>query len=70
MKDKIVDIINDDNILVLTVEQASKILQLGKSTTYEIVNNPDCPFVVHHLGKSIRIEKSSLLESLKVPITV
>lgn len=70
MEDKISDIINDDNILVLTVEQTSKILQLGKSTTYEIVNNPNCPFIVHHLGKSIRVEKKSLLESLRTPITV
>lgn len=70
MEDRIVDIINNDNILVLTVEQTSQILQLGKSSTYEIVNKPDCPFVVHRLGKSIRIEKESLLRSLKTPIVV
>lgn len=70
MEKNIIDIINNDNILVLTVEQTSKILQLGKSTTYEIVNNPNCPFTVHRLGKSIRVGKKSLLESLKVPIVV
>lgn len=70
MKEKIIDIINDDSIRVLTVEQASQILQMGKSSTYEIVNKPNCPFIVHRLGKAIRIEKTSLLNSLKTPITV
>lgn len=70
MTEKTADIINNDNILVLTVKQTSEVLQLGQSTTYEIVNNPDCPFIVHRLGKSIRVEKESLLKSLKTPITV
>ncbi len=70
MKYSTIEIINNPNILLLTVEQASQILQLGKSTTYELVNNKHCPFVVHRIGKTIRIEKSSLLESLKTPIAI
>ncbi len=70
MKDTNTDILNNPNILLLTVEQVSKILQLGRSTTYELVNNERCPFIVHHIGNTIRIDKASLLESLKQPITV
>lgn len=64
------NILNNPDVLLLTVEQVSKILQIGKSTTYELVNNPNCPFVVHHLGKTIRIEKTSVLESIKSSITI
>lgn len=70
MKDTNTDILNNPNILLLTVEQVSKILQLGRSTTYELVNNERCPFIVHRIGNTIRIDKASLLESLKHPITV
>lgn len=70
MKDTNTDILNNPNILLLTVEQVSKILQLGRSTTYELVNSERCPFIVHHIGNTIRIDKASLLESLKQPITV
>ena len=63
-------VLNNPDILLLTVEQVSKILQLGKSTTYELVNNPKCPFIVHKIGKTIRIEKTSFIESLKKPIAI
>ena len=39
MKDTNTDILNNPNILLLTVEQVSKILQLGRSTTYELVKS-------------------------------
>ena len=64
------DILRNENILLLTVEQVSKILQLGRSTTYESVNSERCPFIVHRIGNTIRIDKASLLESLKKPIVV
>ena len=64
------DISSNPNILFLPLEQISKILQLGRSTTYELVNNEHCPFIVRHIGNTIRIDKASLLESLKKPITV
>ncbi len=63
-------ILNNPDILLLTVAQASEILQLGRSTTYELVNKADCPFIVHHIGNTIRIDKASLLESLKQPIVI
>ena len=64
------DILNISDILLLTVEQVSTVLQVGKSTAYELVNNPNCPFIVHHIGKAIRIDKASFLESLKKPIAL
>lgn len=64
------NILNNPNVLLLTVEQVSKILQIGRSTTYELVNSSDCPFIVHRIGKTIRIEKTTFLESLKKPITI
>lgn len=70
MSDNIQYILNDENTLLLTVEQVSKILRIGRSTTYELVNNPNCPFVVHRIGKTIRVEKESFLKSLKTPIAI
>lgn len=71
MTSDINSILNDDSKLVLTVEQISKILQIGRSTAYELVNREDCPFTVHRLGKTtIRVEKESFLKSLKTPITM
>lgn len=64
------DILDNPNVLLLTVSQVSKILQIGRSTTYELVNNKNCPFIVHRIGNTIRVDKSSLLESLKKPIAV
>lgn len=63
------EILNNTDVLLLTVEQVSTIMQIGKSTAYELVNSPDCPFIVHRIGKSIRIDKATFLESLKQPIT-
>ncbi len=71
MANDINNVLNDDSKLVLTVEQISKILQIGKSTAYELVNRKDCPFTVHRFGKTtIRVDKKSFLESLKTPITM
>lgn len=64
------DILNNPNILLLTVAQVSTILQIGKSSTYELVNSPTCPFIVHHIGRTIRIDKATFLESLKKPIAI
>lgn len=70
MKHNITDILKNPDILLLNVEQVSQVLQLGRSTTYELVNSEKCPFVVHRIGNTIRIDKASLLESLKTPIAV
>lgn len=63
------NILNNPDILLLTVEQVSHILQIGKSTAYELVNSPNCPFIVHHLGRTIRVDKATFIEALKKPIT-
>lgn len=62
------NILTNPNILLLTVEQVSHFMQIGKSTAYELVNSTNCPFIVHKLGKSIRVDKASFLECLKKPI--
>ena len=64
------DIINNPSIILLTVKQVSQILQIGLSSTYELVNSEDCPFLVHRFGNTIRVNKSSLLQSLENPIRV
>lgn len=61
------NMINDPNILLLTVPQVQNITQLGKTKIYEIVNSENCPFTVHRFGTTIRIEKESLVKFLKQP---
>lgn len=63
------DIFNDKNILVLNVNQVSKILGMGLSTTYKYVKKQDCPFIVHRIGSLYKINKKSLAEYLNLPIT-
>ena len=63
------DFLTNEGILLLTIEQARSIIQLSKSSMYELVNRKDCPFVVHHIGRAIRIEKASFLEWIRTTTT-
>ena len=48
---------------LLTVDQAAKQLGLGRTKTYELINNEGLPVI--RFGKSVRINPVSLQEWLK-----
>jgi excisionase family DNA binding protein len=67
---------NDDDIqpLTLTVEQAAKLLGIGRSTAYELVHTGDIPSLrlgrrivvpVNRLAQMIGCDRSPLTDQLK-----
>lgn len=54
-----------DHPLTLTVEQAAKLLGIGRSTVYELVHTGDIPSL--RLGRRIVVPKARLAEFLGEP---
>jgi excisionase family DNA binding protein len=55
---------NDIEPLTVTVEQAAKLLRIGRSTAYELVHTGDIPSL--RLGRRIVVPRSALAESLRL----
>lgn len=53
---------HSDHPLTLTVEQAAKVLGIGRSTAYELVHTGDIPSL--RLGRRIVVPRASLAELL------
>ena len=53
------------NQKLLTVNEVCEILRLKKSSVYNLIGSPDCPFEVRRIGNSIRVVKSSLYEYIE-----
>lgn len=51
--------------LVLSVPQLAEILHIGRNAAYDLVNSGEIRCI--HIGRSIRIPKSALLEYLNRP---
>ena len=56
-------VIADDDRLVLTIEEAGKLLGLGRSGTYEAARRGDIPTL--RLGSRILVPKVALLKLLE-----
>jgi excisionase family DNA binding protein len=51
--------------LVLTVEEAAKVLRIGRSSAYEAARTGQLPTV--RIGRILRVPRSALEEMLRVP---
>ena len=56
-------VIADDDRLVLTIEEAGKLLGLGRSGTYEAARRGDIPTL--RIGSRILVPKAALLKLLE-----
>ena len=56
-------VITDDDRLVLTIEEAGKLLGLGRSGTYEAARRGDIPTL--RIGSRILVPKVALLKLLE-----
>ena len=56
-------VIADDDRLVLTIEEAGKLLGLGRSGTYEAARRGDIPTI--RIGSRILVPKVALLKLLE-----
>ena len=56
-------VIADDDRLVLTIEEAGKLLGLGRSGTYEAARRGDIPTI--KIGSRILMPKAALLKLLE-----
>ena len=51
--------------LVLTVEEAAKVLRIGRSSAYEAARTGQLPTV--RIGRILRVPRSAIEEMLRVP---
>lgn len=58
----------NEHPLTLTVEQAAKVLGIGRSTAYELVHTGDIPSL--RLGRRLVVPTATLAESLGVSVSV